>query len=77
MKRNIGKAARLSISIFLDPKKTSGHIPLFVFVLLLLEVKASSAGKTFYSLFCQYLILMPVAPLCHISGWKFPYEQHD
>ena len=77
VKRNIGKAARLSISIFLNPKKTSGHIPLFVFVLLLLEVKASSAGKTFYSLFCQYLILMPVEPLRHISGWKFPYEQHD
>lgn len=39
VKRNIGKTARLAISIFLDPKKTSGHIQLFVFVLLLSEVE--------------------------------------
>lgn len=67
-KKKIRKTARLAISIFLDPKETSGHIHFIVFVLLLSEVKASLAGKIFCSLFCEYLFLMPVVPLCHISG---------
>lgn len=66
VKRNIGKPASLASSIFLDPKETSGHIWFFVFVLLLLKVKASTAGKIFYSLFCQYLFLVAVVPLSYL-----------
>lgn len=74
VKINLEKTASLSISIFLDPKETSGHVQFFVFVLLLSKVEANIAGKIFCSLFCQYLFLLPVVPLCHLSGWKFPYE---
>ena len=35
VKRNMGKVASLAISIFLDPKETSGHIQFFCFCLLL------------------------------------------
>ena len=69
VKINIGKPASLASSIFLDPKETSGHIWLLVFVcfaLLLSKVKVSTAGKIFYSLFCQYLFLMAVVPLSYL-----------
>lgn len=32
MKRNTGKTASLTVSIFLDSKETSGHIQFFVLV---------------------------------------------
>lgn len=68
MKRNIGKPARLAISIFLDPKETVSFLFLFAFVFVLLwsNMKASTAGKIFYSLFRQYLVLMAVVPLSYL-----------